>query len=104
MMSVNVSSKPNFITVLIPATRCKFFIVITCEVICRYTCSLDFPQVELTRIPGENVLASEALFVGREADEGATKSREVLVPRAIYRRRKTFESLPVHESLIVPSF
>ena len=32
---------------------------------------LDLPQVDLKRIPGENVLASKAWFFGREEDERA---------------------------------
>ena len=37
---------------------------------------IHLPQVYFTRIPGGNVLASEARFFRRQADEQATKSRE----------------------------
>lgn len=34
--------------------------------------AIELPQVDLKGIPGENVLASESLFFGREADERAS--------------------------------
>ena len=40
-----------------------------------------FFEVDLTRIPGKRFLASEAWFFGREADERATKSRDVDLAR-----------------------
>ena len=43
--------------------------------------SIDLPQVDLTIIPGENVLASESSFFLREVNERATKSREVDLSR-----------------------
>ena len=49
---------------------------------------VDLPQVDLTRIPGKMFWRAKCDFFGREADERATKSREV--PRAIKMRRRTF--------------
>ena len=53
-----------------------------------FALKVDLPQVDLTRIPGKMFWRGKCDFFGREADERATKSREV--PRAIKMRRRTF--------------